>query len=299
VRIGVIRTVSSTGAVITSAGLIFAASMFGLTVASITTLVQIGFVIGAGILLDTFLVRTITVPAVATLLGQANWWPSRLAPRVSAVKRIKRALKTRQFGAAAELIASAAPHITASPGGDSAQQSDEDLPHHALPLFGPHGAPRQTAMDGPEIAPVITNGRSAPPATNGAKAAPVAQMPIDGGHPAEKGNADLAETNGRHAAQTNGEHPAQTNGEHPAQTNGRHAAQTNGEHAAETNEHESGKTPLVDPSPKDDRVNGPPWIGCWPASDATFPVGAHDGHHSAATPPLPCIPRPIESADVS
>ena len=77
VRSGVIRTVGSTGAVITSAGLIFAASMFGLTFASITTLVQIGFIIGAGILLDTFLVRTITVPAVAALVGRANWWPSR------------------------------------------------------------------------------------------------------------------------------------------------------------------------------------------------------------------------------
>ena len=47
VRSGVIRTVGSTGAVITSAGLIFAASMFGLTFASITTLVQIGFIIGS------------------------------------------------------------------------------------------------------------------------------------------------------------------------------------------------------------------------------------------------------------
>jgi RND superfamily putative drug exporter len=40
-------------------------------------LVQIGFIIAAGILLDTFLVRTITVPATAVLVGKANWWPSR------------------------------------------------------------------------------------------------------------------------------------------------------------------------------------------------------------------------------
>ncbi|MBY0442942.1 MAG: MMPL family transporter [Mycobacteriaceae bacterium] len=78
-RYGVIRTLKSTGGVITAAGLIFAASMFGLLFSSISTAVQAGFVIGVGILLDTFLVRTITVPALATLVGRANWWPS--APR--------------------------------------------------------------------------------------------------------------------------------------------------------------------------------------------------------------------------
>ena len=81
VRVGVIRTVGSTGGVITSAGLIFAASMFGLVAASISTMVEAGFVIGIGIVLDTFLVRTITVPAIAALIGQANWWPSRLGQR--------------------------------------------------------------------------------------------------------------------------------------------------------------------------------------------------------------------------
>jgi putative drug exporter of the RND superfamily len=76
-RVGVIRTVGSTGGVITAAGLIFAASMFGLLFASISMMVQAGFVLGMGILLDTFLVRTVTVPAIATLVGEANWWPSR------------------------------------------------------------------------------------------------------------------------------------------------------------------------------------------------------------------------------
>jgi RND superfamily putative drug exporter len=79
-RSGVIRTVGSTGGVITAAGVIFAASMFGMLFASISTLVQAGFIIGTGLLLDTFLVRTITVPAIAVLAGKANWWPSRLPP---------------------------------------------------------------------------------------------------------------------------------------------------------------------------------------------------------------------------
>ncbi|MCV7314708.1 RND family transporter [Mycolicibacillus parakoreensis] len=88
VRFGVIRTLSSTGGVITAAGLIFAASMAGLLFSSIGVVVQGGFVIGVGILLDTFVVRTITVPAIATLVGRANWWPSRVGARRSPPSQI-------------------------------------------------------------------------------------------------------------------------------------------------------------------------------------------------------------------
>jgi RND superfamily putative drug exporter len=81
-RYGVIRTLSSTGGVITAAGLIFAASMCGLLFSSIGTVIQGGFVIGVGILLDTFLVRTVTVPAIAALVGRANWWPSKVGVKM-------------------------------------------------------------------------------------------------------------------------------------------------------------------------------------------------------------------------
>jgi putative drug exporter of the RND superfamily len=74
VRSGVIRTVGSTGGVITAAGLIMAASMYGLVFASLSSVVQGAFVLGTGLLLDTFLVRTVTVPAIAVLVGEANWW---------------------------------------------------------------------------------------------------------------------------------------------------------------------------------------------------------------------------------
>ncbi|HEX3399062.1 MAG TPA: MMPL family transporter, partial [Acetobacteraceae bacterium] len=77
IRSGIIRAVHSTGGVITSAGIIFAASMFGLLFGSVSTMVQIGFIIGAGLLIDTFVVRTITVPALAALIGRANWWPAK------------------------------------------------------------------------------------------------------------------------------------------------------------------------------------------------------------------------------
>jgi RND superfamily putative drug exporter len=88
VRYGIIRTLSSTGGVITAAGLIFAASMGGLLFSSIGIVIQGGFVIGVGILLDTFVVRTITVPAVAALVGRANWWPSRVGARRPASKAL-------------------------------------------------------------------------------------------------------------------------------------------------------------------------------------------------------------------
>jgi RND superfamily putative drug exporter len=77
VRSGVIRAVRSTGGVITSAGIIFAASMFGLLFGSLSSMVQTGVIIGVGLLVDTLVVRTITVPALAAMLGRANWWPAK------------------------------------------------------------------------------------------------------------------------------------------------------------------------------------------------------------------------------
>jgi RND superfamily putative drug exporter len=92
IRSGVIRTVGSTGGVITSAGIIFAAPMFAMLFSSITSMVQAGFVIGIGLLVDTFIVRTITVPALAVLIGKANWWPSGWRPRRRARKLRSRLL---------------------------------------------------------------------------------------------------------------------------------------------------------------------------------------------------------------
>ncbi|UXA20813.1 MMPL family transporter [Mycobacterium sp. SMC-4] len=45
---------------------------------SVHMMVQAGFIIGCGLLLDTFVVRTLTVPAIATLLQERSWWPSRV-----------------------------------------------------------------------------------------------------------------------------------------------------------------------------------------------------------------------------
>jgi RND superfamily putative drug exporter len=76
---GIARAVSLTGGVITAAGVIFAGSMFSMMSGSVTTLVQLGFTVGIGLLIDTFVVRTMVVPAFAALVGPRLWWPSRAA----------------------------------------------------------------------------------------------------------------------------------------------------------------------------------------------------------------------------
>lgn len=75
---GMVRAVSATGAVITSAGIVLAAVFCVLGVLPLITLTQIGIVVGLGILLDTFVVRTVVIPALFSLIGRSVWWPSDL-----------------------------------------------------------------------------------------------------------------------------------------------------------------------------------------------------------------------------
>lgn len=75
-RAGIARAVTATGGVITAAGVIFAVSFFAMMAGAVTTLAQTGFTIGIGLLLDTFIVRTLVVPSVAALAGRWNWWPA-------------------------------------------------------------------------------------------------------------------------------------------------------------------------------------------------------------------------------
>ncbi|MFI6999259.1 MMPL family transporter [Nocardia sp. NPDC050175] len=76
---GIVRAVSSTGAVITSAGFVLAAVFCVLGVLPLITLTQLGIVVGLGILLDTVVVRTVIIPALFRLVGPRIWWPSPLA----------------------------------------------------------------------------------------------------------------------------------------------------------------------------------------------------------------------------
>jgi putative drug exporter of the RND superfamily len=76
---GGLRALVSTGPVITSAGIILAATFAVLAMLPITVLVELGTVVAFGVLVDTFIVRSILVPAIITVVGDASWWPSKLS----------------------------------------------------------------------------------------------------------------------------------------------------------------------------------------------------------------------------
>ncbi len=76
---GILRALAVTGAVITSAGIVLAGTFSVLAVLPLTFLTELGFVVAFGVLLDTFLVRSILVPALALTTGDNFWWPSALS----------------------------------------------------------------------------------------------------------------------------------------------------------------------------------------------------------------------------
>jgi RND superfamily putative drug exporter len=136
VRAGVTKTVGSTGGVITSAGLIFAASMFGLLFGSVTGMVQSGFIIGIGLLVDTFLVRTVTVPALAVLIGRYNWWPTLWGRRAIPLPRTDRELL--EPGDEMEL-GTGVPVVIAADRDNARQARREQFPNAAVSAVIPVG----------------------------------------------------------------------------------------------------------------------------------------------------------------
>ncbi|MEZ0366554.1 MMPL family transporter [Mycobacterium sp. pUA109] len=75
-RDGMVRAVAATGGVITSAGVVLAAVFGVLGVLPLIVLTQLGIIVGLGILLDTFVVRTVVIPALFALIGDRIWWPA-------------------------------------------------------------------------------------------------------------------------------------------------------------------------------------------------------------------------------
>ncbi|SFD62756.1 putative drug exporter of the RND superfamily [Actinopolyspora alba] len=80
-RTGVLRALSVTGGVITSAGVVLAATFAALAVLPILFLAQLAFIVAFGVLLDTLVVRSLLVPALSLDIGRTIWWPARLGRR--------------------------------------------------------------------------------------------------------------------------------------------------------------------------------------------------------------------------
>ncbi|MDN5635370.1 MAG: MMPL family transporter, partial [Brevibacterium sp.] len=78
-REGTLRGLSVTGGVITSAGIVLAATFAALLVIPIQFLLQLAIIVSLGVLLDALIVRTLLVPALSLWIGDRLWWPSRLA----------------------------------------------------------------------------------------------------------------------------------------------------------------------------------------------------------------------------
>jgi len=78
-RTGMLRALTATGGVITSAGILLAAVFAVLGVLPLVVLAQLGAIIFVGVLLDTLVVRTVLVPALALTLGETFWWPRKVA----------------------------------------------------------------------------------------------------------------------------------------------------------------------------------------------------------------------------
>jgi RND superfamily putative drug exporter len=80
-KTGIIRSMAGTGAVVTSAGLVFAFTMMSMVVSDLRVVGQVGTTIGLGLLFDTLVVRSFMTPSIAALLGRWFWWPQRVRLR--------------------------------------------------------------------------------------------------------------------------------------------------------------------------------------------------------------------------
>jgi putative drug exporter of the RND superfamily len=81
INTGIIRSMGGTGAVVTSAGLVFAFTMMSMLVSEMTVVAQMGSTIGLGLLFDTLVIRAFMTPSIAALLGKWFWWPQMVRTR--------------------------------------------------------------------------------------------------------------------------------------------------------------------------------------------------------------------------
>jgi putative drug exporter of the RND superfamily len=81
IKTGIIRSMGGTGAVVTSAGLVFAFTMMSMVVSNLIVVGQVGTTIGLGLLFDTLIIRSFMTPSIAAIMGRWFWWPQRVRTR--------------------------------------------------------------------------------------------------------------------------------------------------------------------------------------------------------------------------
>ena len=81
IKTGIIRSMAGTGAVVTSAGLVFAFTMMSMVVSDLLVVGQVGTTIGLGLLFDTLVIRSFMTPSIAAMMGRWFWWPQRVRTR--------------------------------------------------------------------------------------------------------------------------------------------------------------------------------------------------------------------------
>jgi RND superfamily putative drug exporter len=81
INTGIIRSMAGTGAVVTSAGLVFAFTMMSMAVSNLIVIGQVGTTIGLGLLFDTLVIRSFMTPSIAALMGRWFWWPQNVRTR--------------------------------------------------------------------------------------------------------------------------------------------------------------------------------------------------------------------------
>jgi RND superfamily putative drug exporter len=98
-REAMLKSLAVTGGVIRSAGIVLAGTFSVLAVLPLVALTQIGFTVAFGVLLDTFVVRSIRVPALTFEVGERVWWPSKFAlKRPAEVSKHARGSRRRVHG---------------------------------------------------------------------------------------------------------------------------------------------------------------------------------------------------------
>jgi len=158
---GIRRGLSATGGVITSAGIVLAATFATFVAMPVVDMVQFGVVVGLGVLIDTFLVRTLLVPALSLDIGRAIWWPGELFMRLRrSSDPAPLAGRAQPVGLASAVRMTMGPAVT-SLLGRSARWSPNSWLGRALPNGSVEGTGRRGRLgDRPEPLATVPDSRT-------------------------------------------------------------------------------------------------------------------------------------------